>query len=112
MTRLDPFTLNVLCNPEVIEVDQDPLGECGKVIKLTDEQFLMVKNLYDGSKAVGLFNRGKTPASITVDFTKISLKGKLLIRDLWRQKNLGHFKELITLQVPGQGVVMLKLMNK
>jgi alpha-galactosidase len=112
MTKLDAFTLNVLCNPEIIEVDQDPLGECGKVIKLTDEQFLLVKNLYDGSKAVGLFNRGKSSASIKVDFTTISSKGKLHIRDLWRQKDLGRFKDMITQQVPGQGVIMLKLMNK
>ena len=30
MSRLDAFTLNVLCNPEVIEVDQDPLGKPGR----------------------------------------------------------------------------------
>ncbi|HOH30215.1 MAG TPA: glycoside hydrolase family 27 protein, partial [Candidatus Hydrogenedentes bacterium] len=29
MTRLDAFTLNVLCNPEVIDIDQDPLGKQG-----------------------------------------------------------------------------------
>ena len=27
MTKLDPFTLNVLCNAEVIAVNQDPLGQ-------------------------------------------------------------------------------------
>jgi alpha-galactosidase len=112
MTRLDAFTLNVLCNPEIIEVDQDPLGECGKVIKLTNEQFLLVKNLYDGSKAVGLFNRGKSSANVSVDFMKLSLKGKWLVRDLWRQRDLGRFKEMITLKVPGQGVVMLRLITK
>jgi alpha-galactosidase len=112
MTKLDPFTLNVLCNPEIIEVDQDPLGECGKVIKLTEEQFLLVKNLYDGSKAVGLFNRGKSPANICVDFVRISLRGKLMVRDLWRQKDIGRFNKTITRQVPGQGVVMLKLIPK
>ena len=30
ITRLDAFTLNVLCNAEVIEVDQDPLGTPGQ----------------------------------------------------------------------------------
>ncbi len=30
MTRLDEFTLNVLCNPEVIEVNQDPLWPVGR----------------------------------------------------------------------------------
>ena len=33
MSKLDELTLNVLCNPVVIEINQDPLGECGLVIK-------------------------------------------------------------------------------
>jgi len=47
MSKLDEFTLNVLCNPEVIEVNQDPLGECGLVIKKPNDCFLMVKNMAD-----------------------------------------------------------------
>ena len=32
MAKLDAFTLNVLCNAEVIEVDQDPLGKQAKIL--------------------------------------------------------------------------------
>ncbi len=109
MTRLDEFTLNVLCNPEVIDVNQDPLGECGLVIKQTDERFLMVKNLHDGSKAVGLFNRGKNAVEMTVDWAELQLSGKQTVRDLWRQKELGTFKEKFSTQVPPQGVIMVKI---
>ncbi len=62
MSRLDDFTLNVLGNPEVIEVDQDPLGQSAAVATITDETFLLIKDLHDGSRAVGLFNRGELPA--------------------------------------------------
>ena len=34
MAKLDPFTLNVLCNHEVIEVNQDPLGKQARIIRL------------------------------------------------------------------------------
>ena len=44
MSKLDPFTISVLCNADVIEVNQDPLGECGLVIKRDHDCFLMVKN--------------------------------------------------------------------
>ena len=58
MTKLDEFTLNVLCNPEVIEVDQDPLGEQGHpVIQRDDDTEVWTKPMEDGSVAVGLFNR-------------------------------------------------------
>ena len=112
MSKLDKFTLNVLCNPEVIEVNQDPLGECGLVIKKDADRFLMVKNLADGSKAVGLFNRGKSEAEVTVNWSELQLSGRQTVRDLWRQKELGASKEKFTTIVPAQGVVMIRIRKR
>jgi alpha-galactosidase len=109
MSKLDAFTLNILCNPEVIEVNQDPLGECGSVIKWSDNNFIMVKNLADGSKAVGLFNRGKTDAEMYVDWSEIQIAGKQKIRDLWRQRDLGISNLKFSASVPAQGVVMIRI---
>ncbi|MEO9146427.1 MAG: putative Ig domain-containing protein [Ginsengibacter sp.] len=112
MTKLDDFTLNVLCNNEVIEVDQDPLGESGKVIQYADSSFLMIKNLVDGSKAVGLFNRSKSPAKVTVDWKSLHIEGHQTVRDLWRQKKLGDYRQKFSAIVPAEGVVMVKIIAK
>ncbi len=112
MSKLDEFTLNVLCNQEVIEVNQDPLGESGLVIKIDTERFLMIKKLEDGSKAVGLFNRGKNTAEVAVDWTMLQLSGKQSVRDLWHQKELGIFEKKFSAQVPAQGVVMVKFSKR
>jgi alpha-galactosidase len=112
MSKLDKFTRNILCNPEVIEVDQDPLGECGLVIKRDAERFVMIKNLYGGSKAVGLFNRGKNPAEVDINWSELKVSGKKLVRNLWHQKDLGVFKEKFTASVPAQGVVMIKISKR
>jgi len=112
MSKLDEQTINVLCNPEVIDIDQDPLGECGFVIQKDKDQFLMVKNLSDGSKAVGLFNRGKAAANLTLDWSTLQISGKYMVRDLWRQKDLGVFTEKISSQIPPQGVVLVKISKK
>jgi alpha-galactosidase len=109
MSKLDPFTISVLCNADVIEVNQDPLGECGLVIKHDHDCFLMVKNLEDGSKAVGLFNRGKNSAEVTVNWDELQLKGNVAVRDLWRQKELGELNGKFSAQVPAHGVVMVKI---
>ncbi|WP_152439719.1 putative Ig domain-containing protein [Arcticibacter svalbardensis] len=109
MTKLDEFTLNVLCNPEVIDVNLDPLGKCGSVIKKSDSCFLMVKKLVDGSTAVGLFNQGGQAAEVSVDWSELKISGKYAVRDIWRQKRLGMFKEKFTVPVPAQGVVMVKI---
>jgi len=112
MSKLDEFTLNILCNPEVIEVDQDPLGKCGSVIMKTDDQFLMVKNMADGSIVVGLFNRGKSTTEVVVDWAELQLSGKQFVRDLWRQKEVGVYKKKFSAPVPANGVVMIKISKR
>ena len=110
MGALDEFTLNVLCNPEVIEVDQDPLGQCARVVTFTDETFAMVKDMEDGSKAVGLFNQGvRTPTDVTVKWSDVGLTGKQIARDLWRQKDLGKFEGEFKANVPRRGVVLVRI---
>jgi len=109
MSKLDDFTLNILCNPEVIEVNQDPLGESGIVIHHPDSCFIMVKNLIDGSQSVGLFNRGTEPAEVTVLWEELNIEGRKSVRDLWRQKKIGMFNHKFTAIVPAKGVVLVKI---
>jgi alpha-galactosidase len=112
MSRLDEFTLNVLCNPEVIEVDQDPLGQCARVVPLGEKTFAMVKDMEDGSKAVGLFNRGEMEAAVTAPLAKLGLQGAWRMRDLWRQKDLGEMSGAIQVQVGRHGSAMFRLWQK
>jgi alpha-galactosidase len=72
----------------------------------------MVKKLSDGSLAVGLFNRSKKESEISVDWSELNLKGKRLVRDLWHQKDLGHFNDKFCAIVPAQGVVMVRIAKK
>jgi alpha-galactosidase len=109
MGQLDPFTLNVLCNPEVIEIDQDELGQCARVISGDKPAFLMVKDMADGSKAVGLFNRGKEAAAVKAAWPDLGLAGRQRVRDLWRQRDLGEFDEQFDASVPSRGVVMIRV---
>jgi alpha-galactosidase len=55
MGMLDPFTLNVLCNSEVIDINQDILGQQARIITNKQDEFVMAKELEGGDKAVGLF---------------------------------------------------------
>lgn len=109
MSRLDEFTLNILCNPEVIEIDQDPLGECARVLTLDDDTFLMVKNVEGGDKAVGLCNRGEIEAAVTARWSDLGIEGKHVIRDLWRQTDLGEFDGEFTAKVPHRSVLLLRV---
>jgi alpha-galactosidase len=109
MTQLDDFTLSLLTNDEVLEVDQDPLAnQAGRVSKDGDLE-VWAKNMEDGSKAVGLFNRGRTPAQVSANWSDLGLSGKQKVRDLWRQKDIGNFSDKFEATVPKHGVVLLRI---
>jgi alpha-galactosidase len=109
MTRLDEFTLNVLCNSEVIEVNQDALGQCGAVAHLNDHLFVMVKDLEDGSKAVGLFNRGEFAEEVSASWGVVGCSGPQRVRDLWRQRDIGTFDREFNSSVPRHGVTFVSI---
>jgi alpha-galactosidase len=113
MTQLDDFTLNLLTNDEVIELDQDPLGkQAGRVSKTggpSGELEVWARPLEDGARAVGLFNRGYLPARVSVTWSELGLAGPRRVRDLWRQADLGTFSDEFGAQVPAHGVVLIRL---
>ena len=111
MTQLDPFTLNLLENDEVLAVDQDPLGKQAMTVSQNGETRVYVKDMADGSKAVGLFNLGEVETQVHVNWSDLGLKGKLRVRDLWRQKDLGEFKNAFNATVPRHGGVLIKVLQ-
>ena len=109
ITRLDDFTLGLLTNDEVIEVDQDPLGRPGRRVAKDGPREVWAKEMDDGSRAVGLFNRGDQPAAVTARWTDLGLSGTRMVRDLWRQKDLGRFEGAFQTTVPSHGVVLVRI---
>ena len=112
ITRLDDFTLSLLTNDEVIEVDQDPLGKPGYRVSKDGDLEVWIRNLEDGSHAVGLFNRGENETNITANWSDLGITGNQKVRDLWRQKDIGILKDKFTVSVGRHGVVMLRLWSK
>ena len=112
ITRLDDFTLNVLCNPEVIAVDQDPLGRQARPVVRTDETLVLAKPMADGSLALGLFNLAEVAREMAVTWEQLDLEGPHRVRDLWRQKDLGEADGRYAATVNRHGVMLLRLWPK
>ncbi|NLF99137.1 MAG: alpha-galactosidase [Lentisphaerae bacterium] len=109
LTRLDPFTLNLLTNDEVLDVNQDPLGRQAVRVQHDDAQEIWAKPMSDGSTAVGLFNRSCLTRTVTLPFASLGLKGPHRLRDLWRQKDLGVAADTFAAEIPGHGVLLLNV---
>ncbi|NOZ62764.1 MAG: alpha-galactosidase [Calditrichaeota bacterium] len=113
LAQLDDFTLNLLTNDEVIEVNQDPLGDQAVQVN-SDENFpVYARKMEDGSLAVGLFNRDfRGKKEVTAKWEDLKISGKWKVRDLWRQKDLGVFEGKFSGEVPVHGVVLVRMFPK
>lgn len=109
ITTLDPFTLSLLTNDEVIAVDQDALVKAARRVAKAGETEVWAKSLEDGSLAVGLFNLAENEGPVRVPWKALGLTGSRRVRDLWRQRDLGTFTGGFSAKVARHGVVLVKV---
>jgi alpha-galactosidase len=106
-------TKAILTNPDVIAVNQDPLGKQGTRVATPASNLEVWSKQMSGTnvRAVALFNRSGSAASITVKWSDIGLPaGAAAVRDLYAQKDLGNSTDSYTAtSVPSHGIVMLKV---
>nr|AQQ75132.1 GH27 [uncultured bacterium] len=106
-------TKDILMAPEIIAVDQDPLGKQG--VKVSDNGNLeIISKQLSGTnvRAVALLNRGTAAANITVTWSQLGLpSGNATVRDLWARVDRGTFNNSYTVSVPAHGTAMLKIVS-
>ncbi|WP_377273491.1 glycoside hydrolase family 27 protein [Peterkaempfera sp. SMS 1(5)a] len=115
MLGSDPRTLpqsmiDTLRNPEIVGVDQDPLGIQGVRVATDSVGDVYSKVLQGaGRRAVVLLNRSDQAQDRTVTFADAGLTGKVEVRDLRARTSRGSFSGSYTVHVPAHGTAFLKL---
>lgn len=108
-------TRDILTNPEVIAVNQDPLGKQGTVVATPSANLEVWSKQLSGTntRAVALFNRSESATSMTVQWSQIGLPaGAANVRNLYTRADLGSFTGSYTAtSVPRHGIVMLKIVS-
>ena len=110
MSAMDAFTHNLLENDEVIGISQDSLGDQAVEIARDGDARVYAKKLGGGSKAVGLFNTSTNgTVTVTVKWSDLKIHGSQNVRDLWRQKDLGKFKDEFSMPVAPHSAELVKI---
>ncbi|MCF7707636.1 MAG: NPCBM/NEW2 domain-containing protein [Verrucomicrobia bacterium] len=112
ITRLDPFTLGLLTNDEVLAVNQDPLGRQARRVSKDGDLEVWAKEMEDGSRAVGLFNRGPVAEYVTVHWPDIGINGVRRVRDLWRCEDIGEFEGKFEAVLPRHGTKLIRVFDE
>ena len=108
---LDPFTLSLLTNDEVLALNQDPSGEQAKCVWRGPKDICptWLKHLEDGSKAVGFVNPTNREATITAKLENLRLEGAWRVRDLWSQADAGEWDGAYTFNVGAHDTHLVRL---
>jgi alpha-galactosidase len=112
LSSMTDETAQILTNPEVIAVDQDPLGAAGVVIahdELGGE--IWARPLAEaGQRAVALVNRGEAAATVQIAWGDLGLaRAPALVRDLWAREERGSFDEGYGTTVEPHGIALLRI---
>ena len=115
IASMDQFTLSLLTNSEVIDINQDPLADHASALTLNDNEAVYVKHLEDGSLAVGMFNLSSKVRNIRISQIMLGTRGEKTLRDLWRQKDIHKWKsvnDVFAAQIEPHGVMLLRISPK
>ena len=102
LPEIDDFTLGLLGNPEILEIDQDALGAAAAPITVTPFVEIWARPLSNGDIAFGIFNPSATQdisAKLSL-WRDLGLQGAWSFRDVWRRKELGIATERLELDIP------------
>jgi alpha-galactosidase len=108
-------SIETLTNLEAIAVNQDPLGVQGKIVWTDGTVSLWAdKPLFDGSRAVLVFNQGRHPVKRRIAWPEIGFDASAAcyVRNLWTHETTGPMTGGCTVNVAPDDVAMLRVSAK
>ncbi|MGN1346493.1 MAG: putative Ig domain-containing protein [Eubacteriales bacterium] len=110
LSKLTPFDRDMLCNDEILALNQDTTGVCA--IQMNETRSGSVRTrIYtrpvSGGLAAAFFNMGEECADL-----RLALDKTYQVRDLWAKENLDDAPGFLTLTLEPHTVRMVKLTEK
>ena len=110
LTKIDDFTLSLLTNDEVLEIDQDPLGRGAERIAVPGgDTEVWARPLANGDVAVGLCNFSDETRKVTFDMEGCGVLGPWRVRDAWRQRDEGKSSKTYSVEVLPHATHLVRL---
>ncbi|WP_412516450.1 NPCBM/NEW2 domain-containing protein [Actinomadura madurae] len=103
-------TLEILTNRDLIAIDQDPLGKPARVLSHVGKQWILVKDLAGGDKAVLFFNEDMQPVTQSVSLRSLGIggSGSYVVKDLW-SRDRSQARDRLTAFVEGHGTASYRV---
>lgn len=112
MTTIKDETLKLLKNKDLIAVNQDPLAEQAYIVKYDNGCYILARDIevaQGKTRVLTVLNLNNDQRTVNVNFKDLCLDGKVSMRDLFEQKDLGIFSSTYNVAVPAHGCRIYKL---
>ena len=106
LNSINPKAISLLQNEELIALNQNTLGLQAYVVERKEYCYVLVKDiekLYGKKRAVAVYNPSDKAQTITINFSSLDLLGRVKVRDVFERRDIGSFKEEITINIPAHG---------
>lgn len=112
LTLLQPQTIDLLTNPELIAINQDPASCQAYVAKNDNGAFILIRDLLQRDstiRAVAFYNPTDTLRCMTFPVYDAGLAGPVEVRDIIRRTDMPATSASIIANVPPHGVRIFRL---
>lgn len=110
IATLPPASVTLVTNPELIAIDQDPLGHEAHEVKGTRGIQIWMRPLAGGSYAVALFNTNISPRTMSTSLAALGIPaGTYKVRDVVDRTDESSTSTVVGGSAPAHGIVVVKL---
>ncbi len=112
LREISQKSIDLLSNPELIALNQDPLALQATVVKRENGTYVLVKDvetLHGNTRAVAFYNPTDAAKKMSIDLFDLDLGDEAEVRDLFGRKDLGHFSGKIEVDVPPHATRIYKV---
>ncbi|MCW1924532.1 glycoside hydrolase family 27 protein [Luteolibacter arcticus] len=108
MTQMDPFTLSLLTNDEVLAVNQHSTHN-RQLFRNGDLVAWVADRENSTDKYLAVFNTGSSAANVPVNLATLGFSGAAQVRSLWDQSDLGAYSGTFSPFMPSHGAALYRL---
>ncbi|MDO4163394.1 MAG: alpha-galactosidase [Bacteroides sp.] len=116
LTTIPAASLALLKNPELIALNQDPLGLQAYVVQHEGEGYVLVKDIekkHGRMRAVAFYNPSDTVCTFRLSAEELELGGRIQVRDLINRRTLDPIQDgLINLTLPPRSTAIWRVEGK
>ena len=114
MAKIRPESLKLLCNKDLIALNQDPLHLQAYIAEKQGECFVLVKDiktLNGTERAFALYNPSDKDQTVTLNFKTIDLEDVELY-DCINQTNYAYYRNPVSFTIPAHGTKIFRAKGK